>query len=108
MRLKSPRELISERDPINNRSQPIRIWTNTTAWASGVVAYDVWAFPDFRDTTLRLSSPAVTLVRFRAIPAPNSAVDVFAVGVHPLDALIGGRARPHSGRARIIVKRAGS
>jgi len=43
VRLKSPREIVSERDLINNRSQPIRIETNTTAGASGVVAHDVAA-----------------------------------------------------------------
>ena len=41
--MQSPQELISERDLINDRSQPIRIGTNTTAWASGVVAHDVAA-----------------------------------------------------------------
>jgi hypothetical protein len=41
--LKSPQELISERDLINDCSQLIRIGTNTTAWASGVVAHDVAA-----------------------------------------------------------------
>lgn len=40
MRLKSPQELISERDLITNRSPPIRIGTNTAAWASGGVAHN--------------------------------------------------------------------
>ena len=40
MRLKSPQELIYERDLITNRSQPIRMGTNTAAWASGGVAHN--------------------------------------------------------------------
>ena len=40
MRLKSPQELISGRDLITNRSQPIRIGTNTAAWASGGIAHN--------------------------------------------------------------------
>ena len=38
--MKSPQELISERDLITNRSQPIRIGTNTAAWASDGVAHN--------------------------------------------------------------------